>query len=113
MARKALEAYLIISAVGDAGAQDVGVDAPVERLDGVAVLGTVRADHDAVRLEEVLDRSAFPQELGVRGIVDIRRAQGFEIGHHAIARTDRHGALHDEEPLAAVPRDLVEGAVHA
>ena len=68
VARKALAAYLISSAVRRSvkriGAC-VEIERPVELAHDLARALVVGADHDAVGMLEVLDRRAFAQELRI------------------------------------------------
>ena len=81
VARNAFDAYLIISA--DAGSVDEHrrLDRRVERRSPAPRLGVVAADHDAVRVEEVVDRVTFAEELGVGrdGDAVARRARSERI----------------------------------
>ncbi len=97
VASMALAAYLVSSAeawsmtrIGLAGAHEGLVELAHDRLD----LGVVRADHHPVGLEEVVDRRAFLQELGVghhgervRGVC--RAISALHLGR----RAHRHGRL--------------------
>jgi len=89
-----------------AGAHDVGVDAAIQSLDQIAVFLAGSADHDAVRLQKILDGGALAKELGVGCIRDAGGAQRLEVGHHLLAGADRHGALHDQQSPAPPARDL-------
>ena len=68
--------------------------ADVERGDADGGALVVAADHDAIGLEEVGDRRALPQELGVRHDGDVAATERLldEPG-----RTDRHGRLVDDD----------------
>ena len=113
MARKALEAYLIISARGHVGAYHFGVDAAVQLRDRVAILARGRADDDAVGLQEVLDSGTLAQELGVGHIGDVTLEPcRLEVGDDALARAYGHGALHHEQAPPAALRDLVRSIEH-
>ena len=70
VARNAFEASLTISARLDVGADDRGVERRVERLDRVAGPVAAVADHDAVGLQEVLDRRALLEELRARHVAE-------------------------------------------
>ena len=76
VARKALAAYLISSAVRRPVIQDrraVEIERPVELGHHLARARVVGADHDAVGMLEVLDRRALAQEFRVGHDGDSRR----------------------------------------
>ena len=76
VARKALAAYLISSAVRRPVNSDrrlVEVERPVELAHHLARALVVGADHDAVGALEVADRRAFAQEFRVGGDRDVGR----------------------------------------
>ncbi len=97
-------------------------DRLVERAKDVDGAAVGRADHDAVRVERVVDRRALAKELGVRGddelaapsglAVEPARAAGtaavrlvpsLEHEHlDPVAAADRHGRLVDDDPERAV-----------
>ena len=109
VARKAFEASLIISALATSARRSVGAERRVQRLDAVGELlrALVGADHDAVRLHEVLDRRALLEELRVR---DVARAGAAALDRAPGA--DRHGALHHERMVAGVA-ELLEHRLDA
>ena len=73
----------------------------------------VGADHDAVRVQHVVDRGALAQELGVGHVADAGDPGGLELGGDALAGADRHRALHDEQPLAAARAHVAHHPVDA
>ncbi len=91
----------------------LGVDAPVEVGDRLAVGLVESPDDDAIGLEEVLDRRPLAQELGVGDVAHAVGAEGAQVGAQAPARADRDGALHDHDPLATAGGDLGDDALHA
>ena len=107
VARKALAAYLISSAVSSAGEDDRGfeqIERPVERLQHGAGMLAVGADHDPVGPHEILDRRALAQEFGVGG--DIEAAVRQAVAQDALdpaAGADRDGRFgHDDGALRRV-----------
>ena len=98
---------------GHAGAHDGGLDAGEERLDLVAVGVAIRADHDAVGVQHVVDGGALAQELGVGDVADRRRPGRLQLGDDMLAGADRHRALHDQQALAVVGDDLAHDALDA
>ena len=74
VARKALEAYLMISAERHVGDDHRPLERRVELEQRHRHLLVGRADHDAVGAERVLDGRALAQELGVRDDVEVDRA---------------------------------------
>ena len=91
----------------------IGAFSPVvERGDAVAVGLVERPDHDAVGVEEVGDRRALLQELGVGAVADVLQPAGVQLGPDALAGADRHGALHHQD-VAGVGADALELLHHA
>ena len=94
---------------GEVGAHDRGPEHGIEVGDGIGsrlVFG-LGPDDDPVGLEEVLDRGALLEELGAGHVG--RRAQ---VALDRVAGSDRNGALHDQDVLAAVG-ELVDHWHHA
>ncbi len=84
------------------------VELAEEPASGVAVC----AEDDAIGLEEVGDRVALFEELGVRHDLE-RRARGRNAFLDGVARADGHGALHgDERRLRRGLRDRVGDGEH-
>ena len=74
VARKALAAYLISSAVSSAGEEDRRLDQierPVELAHHLARALGLGADDDPVGAHEIVDRRAFAQEFRVGGDVEL------------------------------------------
>jgi hypothetical protein len=81
------------------------------------------ADHDAVGLQEVLDRRTLLEKLGVRGKIDLVRRDASQLLGEEVVRAHGDGALYDQERgagerldrRARAPRDGrdVSGAVRA
>ena len=99
VARKALEASLIISAEATSVRTIGAAERLVERGDAVGeALGLLgRADDDPVGVHEVVDRGALLEELRVRDVAEVVAAAADRA-----AGADRHGALHDDRVLARV-----------
>ena len=90
----------------------------VQGLQELARTHVVRADHDAVRLEEVVDRVAFLEELRIghhvefNGLAARGQFPGDELAH-LVGRSHRHGGfVHDNLVIphagADVPGHLVD-----
>ncbi len=62
--------------------------------------------------EEVPDRGALGQELGIRHVLHPRDAPRRQLGQDLRARSHRHRALHHEHELARGGRELLEHAPH-
>ena len=58
-----------------------------------------RADHNTVRLGEVLDRGAFLQKLGVRDVIERMVGLGRDRLRYLDMRTDGDGALHHHNAI--------------
>ena len=86
----------------DARAHDGRVESSVKSGDSVARRVVERADHDPVRVREVLDRTAFREELGVGDIRDPLEPALVERRPDLLPRPHRDGALHDERRLAGI-----------
>ena len=104
----------------DVGDDDRGVEGRIDFLErGHGSLGT-DADHDAVRMHQVLHGKSLAQELGIADHVEFhaRFAVAFDGLGHLVARLDRHRAFIDDDLVAGhrggdVPRDpLQEAHVH-
>src|SRR5258708_10196467 len=83
--------------VGDDDRRAQGNVEPGGALGGGAVR---RAQHDAVRLHEILHSGAFAQELGIRNHGDLQRRIAQMLAHHMrheIAAADGHRALVDDD----------------
>ncbi len=70
---------------------------------------TVAPQHDSVGIEEIRDRAAFPQKLGIGSHTETRRLRPVALQHtrNPLVRADGHSALHHHqlEPVDR-PRDL-------
>ena len=113
VARNAFEAYLIISAVRMSVLDDrrLGLQVAVQAGHALDRLGFGAAQHDAVRVAEVVDGGAFAQELGIADDAEARAravAGALERGQHPVAGADRHGALVDDDQAALGWRVLAE-----
>ena len=93
---------------GHVAAHDRRVDAAVELLDGVAVRGVERADHDAVGLLEVPDRGSLGGELGIGGVADPLEPALVEAVADPRAGADRHRALHHQHGRTFERGELVD-----
>ena len=116
VARKALAAYLISSAVRRAGEHDrrlVEGQRPVDLAHHLARALVVGADHDAVGELEVADRRALAQEFRIGDDRDVGRRLGLaDDPLDLVAGADRHGRFGDDHG-EAVERggDLARGGV--
>ena len=104
VARKALAAYLINSAV-DRREHDrrlEQVERPIERAQHGAGMLAVSADDDPVGPHEILDRRAFAQEFRVRGNIEAALRQDLAQDPLDLPTgADRHSRLGDDDrPLA-------------
>ena len=81
----------------------------VELMQHFADFLAPHADHDAIGLDEVFDRRAFLQELGIAGHVAIAAGAFFQPGEDLAARADGHGALGDDDRVRPqMRRDAVD-----
>ncbi len=80
----------------------------VQLLDGVAVRGVERADHDPVGLLEVPDRRSLGGELGIGRVADPLEPALVEAVAHPCSGADRHGALHHEHGGTVERGELVD-----
>src|SRR5579859_813967 len=99
----------------DVGLDDgrLGLQVAVEAGDAFDGLRLGAAQHDAVRMTEVIDGRAFAQELWIANHAEARAgpiARAFEGRQHPIAGADRHGALVDDDQ-AAFRRGVLAEAV--
>ena len=107
-ARKALQAYLTVSADAGSVIRHRGVERPVELAPASRRRPRIlAADHDPIRVQPVVDGVALPEELGVRHHDRVGPAQG---GHHHARRPDGDGGLGDHDRARfEVRRDLGRG----
>ena len=117
VARKALAAYLISSAVRrpvDEDRRAVEIERPVKLVHHLRRARIVGADDDPVGMLEILDRSAFAQELGVGnhrhvGVRPLLADDALDL----VAGADRDRGLGDHDGEAVESRgDLVGGGIN-
>ena len=100
VARKALAAYLISSALSSVGEDHRGfeqIERPVERAEHAAGVLAVGADHDAVGPHEILDRRTLAQEFRVRGDIEaVFRQPVAQNALDAASGADRDGRFGDD-----------------
>ena len=94
----------------DVRAHDRRVDRLVERCDDARVHLRERADDDAVRVHEVLDRAALGEELGIGDVAHVREPARVESRPNLLAGPDRHRALHHEDRPLLERRERVDHA---
>ena len=104
----AFAASLIISAEATSDRTTGAVDAPVERLDRVAVGLVEGPDDDPVGLHEVPDRCALGGELRVGDVADVTEPALVEAVPDLLTGPDGHGRLHRDDDAVVDRRQLVD-----
>ena len=84
---------------GDVGAHERSVERLVELDDGIAGPVALVTDHDAVGVQEVLERRALLEELGAGHVREARLAVLLERAPDRGARAHRHGRLHHQRVM--------------
>ena len=94
---------------GDVGGQHGRVDTPIQGGYTLGYPRLVGPHHHAVRVHEVVDGRALPEELRVGGIVDVSESALRQFDPHRRAGAHRNGGLGDQDALGVVQRQPVEG----
>ncbi len=108
VARKALEAYLIISAEATSVSTPGASSGAYREATRWRTSGSPGADHHPVGLQKVADSRTLPQELGVRAVADVSVPAPGEVGLDGRSGAHGHGRLDDQQAGAVFGRQVLD-----